>query len=44
MGLIAYIIVTFEADKVGSGIHQNEVAPNDLVRYAQVLFSLSLPL
>jgi len=36
MGLIAYIIVTFEADKVGSGIHQNEVAPSDLVRYAQL--------
>lgn len=34
--MVGYAVIAFEADKVGSGIHQPEVAFDDLVRYAQV--------
>lgn len=36
VGLIGYAAIAFEADKVGSGIHQWKIADDDLVKYAQV--------
>ncbi|KAJ5218110.1 uncharacterized protein N7498_000209 [Penicillium cinerascens] len=33
---LGYSVISFEADKVGSGIHQIDVAKDDLVRYAQL--------
>ncbi|THC91733.1 hypothetical protein EYZ11_008807 [Aspergillus tanneri] len=36
IAFIGYAAIAFEADKVGSGVHQTEIADDDLVKYAQV--------
>ncbi|KAE8380192.1 hypothetical protein BDV26DRAFT_279695 [Aspergillus bertholletiae] len=36
IGFIGYVAISFEADKVGSGIHEAEVAKEDLVKYAKL--------
>ncbi|KAB8209617.1 hypothetical protein BDV34DRAFT_210171 [Aspergillus parasiticus] len=36
VGFIGYTTISFEADKVGSGIHEAEVAKEDLVKYAKI--------
>ncbi|OGM41142.1 integral membrane protein [Aspergillus bombycis] len=36
VGFIGYATIAFEADKVGSGIHEAEVAKEDLVKYAKL--------
>ncbi|KAF5855761.1 hypothetical protein ETB97_008461 [Aspergillus alliaceus] len=35
LGLIAYGVISLEADKHGSGVHQEYVAHDDLRRYTQ---------
>ncbi|GFF76359.1 hypothetical protein IFM61606_03816 [Aspergillus udagawae] len=35
MGLVAYVVITFEADKYGNGIHIWEVDESDLQRYSK---------
>ncbi|KAB8247538.1 hypothetical protein BDV35DRAFT_379709 [Aspergillus flavus] len=36
VGFIGYATISLEADKVGSGIHETEVAKEDLVQYAKL--------
>ncbi|KAL2867943.1 uncharacterized protein BJX67DRAFT_380500 [Aspergillus lucknowensis] len=36
LGLIAYAVITIEADKHGNGVHQDTVAPSDLREYAKL--------
>ncbi|KAL4819150.1 ribosomal protein L36e-domain-containing protein [Aspergillus spinulosporus] len=36
LGLIAYAVITIEADKHGNGAHQETVAPSDLRQYAKL--------
>ncbi|KAL2833430.1 ribosomal protein L36e-domain-containing protein [Aspergillus cavernicola] len=36
LGLIAYAVITVEADKHGNGVHQETVAPSDLREYAKL--------
>ncbi|KAE8154366.1 hypothetical protein BDV25DRAFT_172386 [Aspergillus avenaceus] len=36
MGSVGYAVIAFEADKVGSGIHQAVVADEDLVKYSML--------
>ena len=36
MGLVGYAIISFEADKHGSGIHQSQVAESDRREFSKV--------
>ncbi|KAJ9300994.1 hypothetical protein DTO271G3_2158 [Paecilomyces variotii] len=36
LGMIAYSVISLEADKHGSGVHQSQVTPEDLIHYAQL--------